>query len=191
MITWLAPAALWGLAALAIPILVHLLTRQERQATPFPTLRFLTATRLVSMRHRRLHDWLLLVVRAAIVAAAAAALAGPLLVTSQRQRTWNTRVARAVVVVRLADQHLRLVHEPAKGGRVNDAIAVALIKGAERVRLLRVAPAAAVARVHGVGGQHLFFAVEPVGRGLPERAEATEVAGLVAQPFLIGETEHF
>lgn len=96
---WLVPAALLGLVALMVPVLVHLLTRQERRAVAFPSLRFLVATQLVSMRHRRIHDWWLLVVRAAVLAAAVAALAGPLLITAGRERSWNMRTARAIVVL--------------------------------------------------------------------------------------------
>lgn len=96
---WLVPIAMWGLVALAVPILVHLLTRQERRPVAFPSLRFLRATRLVAMRRRRIHDWLLLIVRAAAITAAVAALAGPLFVTAARQRAWSARTARAIVVV--------------------------------------------------------------------------------------------
>jgi hypothetical protein len=98
-IVWLVPVAIWGLVALAVPILVHLLTRQERRPVAFPSLRFLKTTRLAAMRQRRIHDWLLLIVRAAAIAAALAALAGPLLVTAARERAWNARIARAIVVV--------------------------------------------------------------------------------------------
>lgn len=98
-IIWLVPAALWGLAAIAVPILVHLLTRQERRAITFPSLRFLHATRLAAARQRRIRDWLLLVVRAATIAAAVAALAGPLLLTSARERSWSMRIARAIVTL--------------------------------------------------------------------------------------------
>jgi hypothetical protein len=101
---WLIPAALWGLAAVTVPILVHLLTRQERRSIPFPSLRFLTATRLVALRHRRIHDWPLLLVRAAIVATAVAALAGPLLITPQRERAWNARTARAMILTGAPDE---------------------------------------------------------------------------------------
>src|SRR2546427_10444410 len=38
------------------------------------------------------------------------------------------RQARAVVIVRLSDEDLRLVHEPAKCGRVDDPIPIALIE---------------------------------------------------------------
>jgi len=98
-ITWLVPVAVWGLAALAVPILVHLLTRQERRAIEFPSLRFLQATRLAATRQHRIRDWLLLAVRAATIAAAVAALAGPLLLTAARERSWSARTTRAIVAV--------------------------------------------------------------------------------------------
>jgi hypothetical protein len=98
-IAWLIPAALWGLVALAVPVLVHLLTRQERRAIEFPTLRFLRTTRLAATRRLRIRDWVLLAIRAATIAAAVAALAGPLLVTPARERDWNARTARAIVTL--------------------------------------------------------------------------------------------
>ncbi len=76
----------------------------------------------------------------------------------------GVRQACAVVVVGLGDEYLRFVHEPTEGGRVDDAVAVALIEGAKGVLLLGVTTSAALARAHGVGGQHFVFAVEPVGR---------------------------
>ncbi len=45
----------------------------------------------------------------------------------------GVRQARAVVVVGLRDEHLCFVHEPPEGGGVDDAIAVALVEGAEGV----------------------------------------------------------
>ena len=75
----------------------------------------------------------------------------------------GVRQAGAVVVVGLGDEHLRLVHQPAKGGGVDDAVAVALVEGAVGVLRLGMTPAAAVAGAHGIGGEHFFFAVNPVG----------------------------
>src|SRR5262249_22702896 len=72
--------------------------------------------------------------------------------------------AGAVVVARLVDQHLRLVHQPAKGRGMHDAVAIALVKGPERMGLLGMAPAATLPRVHGVGGQDLFLPVQPIRR---------------------------
>lgn len=97
-IVWLVPAALAGLALIAAPVLIHLLTRHERRDVPFPSLRFLHATRFSALRRRFVDDWPLLLLRAAIVAAAALALAGPLFITSARERAWSQRVSRAFVV---------------------------------------------------------------------------------------------
>lgn len=74
---FLNPWAWIGLAAVAVPILIHLLARQASAPLPFPTLRFLRATPLLDLRRRRLSDWLLLAVRVAIIALAVAALAQP------------------------------------------------------------------------------------------------------------------
>ncbi|MEX2270272.1 MAG: BatA domain-containing protein [Vicinamibacterales bacterium] len=79
---WTNPLAWLGLAAIAVPLLVHLLSRQTSRAVPFPTLRFLRATPVVNLRRRRVSDIPLLLVRAAIVALAVAALAQPHLTIS-------------------------------------------------------------------------------------------------------------
>jgi hypothetical protein len=96
-IFWLQPLALWALATLAIPILIHLLVRQRGRRLLFPSLRFVRATGLAAIRRRAISDWLLLSVRLAALACAVAALAGPVLLTSSRRETWNRRIARAIV----------------------------------------------------------------------------------------------
>ena len=95
---WLHPLAWLAAAAIAVPILVHLLARRRAERIPFPTLRFIQRTRLPAMRRRAIEDLALLAVRAAIVILAVAACAGPLLVTSVRQAGWQARLVRAVVV---------------------------------------------------------------------------------------------
>jgi hypothetical protein len=96
-VLWLNPVALFALAAVAAPILIHFLIHRKAERFPFPTLRFLQPTRLAAIRRHLLDDWPLLAVRVALLAAAAAALAGPLLVTSARREAWDRRVARAIV----------------------------------------------------------------------------------------------
>jgi hypothetical protein len=75
--TWLSPWAWLGLGVLAVPVLVHLLSRRPARTEPFPSLRFLAATPLRPTRRTRVSDWPLLVVRLAMLAAAVAALAQP------------------------------------------------------------------------------------------------------------------
>ena len=94
---WLNPSALFALAAVAAPILIHILIQRRAERFPFPTLRFLQPTRLAAIRRHLLEDLPLLTIRIALVAAAVAALAGPLLLTSARRQAWDRRVVRAVV----------------------------------------------------------------------------------------------
>ncbi len=95
---WLNALALVGVAAVAAPILIHILVQRRAERFPFPTLRFLQPARLASIRRHVLEDLPLLAVRIAILAVAAAALAGPLLVTPARRGAWNARIVRAIVV---------------------------------------------------------------------------------------------
>ena len=87
-----------GLILLALPLLIHLLSRRHSRVQPFPTLRFLDATALFVSRRRQLSDRLLLLVRMAIITAAVAALAQPLLRTDARERAVGRTLARAVVL---------------------------------------------------------------------------------------------
>jgi aerotolerance regulator-like protein len=94
---WLNPLALFALAAVAAPILIHILIQRRAERFPFPTLRFLQPTRLAAIRRHLLEDLPLVAVRAAVIAVAVAALAGPLLVTAARRQAWDRRIVRAVV----------------------------------------------------------------------------------------------
>ena len=98
MIGWLNPAALAGLTLLAVPVLVHLLRTHRAERIMFPSLRFVAPSRTAAVRFRPPTDTLLLLLRLAIVAAAVFALARPVIVTAARQRTWNGRTVRAIVV---------------------------------------------------------------------------------------------
>jgi hypothetical protein len=96
--TWQNPWAWGGLAAVALPILIHLLTRQRARTVRFPTLRFVRPSALMPTRRTRLNDALLLLVRASIIAVAAAALAQPLFPTESRRATASRAIARAIIV---------------------------------------------------------------------------------------------
>ncbi|HTE44152.1 MAG TPA: BatA domain-containing protein [Gemmatimonadaceae bacterium] len=96
--TWGNAWAFIGLAALALPVLIHLLSRGHARVHRFPTLRFLEASRLLPTRRTRVHDLLLLAVRAGILAAAVIALAQPVWRTANRTRALGRTLARAIVV---------------------------------------------------------------------------------------------
>lgn len=98
-IFWLAPAALFGVLLVAVPIAIHLLVRQQSRRVDYPSLRFVQPSALAAFRRRSIQDALLLACRAAIVVAAALALAGPVWQTASRTGAQAGRVARAVVLV--------------------------------------------------------------------------------------------
>jgi hypothetical protein len=98
MIYWLHPAALVGLAAIAGPLLVHLLRRRRARPLSFPSLRFIVSGSTSSIRFQAPTDVPLLLLRIAVVGLAAAALAGPFVISPARQRTWAARLSRAIVI---------------------------------------------------------------------------------------------
>jgi hypothetical protein len=97
-VIWLNPWAWLGLGGVVLPVLIHLLGRGHARVHRFPTLRFLTASRLLPTRRTRVHDFPLLAVRAGALALAAAALARPLVLTAKRARALDRGLARAIVV---------------------------------------------------------------------------------------------
>jgi len=95
---WQNPWAWLGLVAIALPAIVHLLSRGHARVHRFPTLRFIDASRLLPTRRTRLNDLPLLVVRAAVLFVAAAALAQPLFRTAKRSNAANAALARVVIL---------------------------------------------------------------------------------------------
>ena len=74
---FLSPLFLVGLAAIAIPVVVHLIQRERKRVVEFPSLMFVRRIPYQSVRRRRIRHWLLLAVRAAAIALIVAAFARP------------------------------------------------------------------------------------------------------------------
>lgn len=98
-VEWLLPAALAGLALVAVPILVHLFAHTPPTRVVVPSLRLVARLAPRLRRRRFLRDPWLLALRIGAVALAALAAASPLFVTALREQGWATRTARALVVV--------------------------------------------------------------------------------------------
>jgi hypothetical protein len=75
--SFLTPAFLAGLSALAIPVLIHLIQRERKRVVEFPSLMFLRRIPYQSVRRRSIRHWFLLLVRAAAVLLLVAAFARP------------------------------------------------------------------------------------------------------------------
>jgi hypothetical protein len=77
--SFLAPLFFAALAGLAIPVLLHLTQREKKQIVRFPSLMFVRRIPYQSVRRRKIHNWLLLMVRMAALAMIIFAFARPLI----------------------------------------------------------------------------------------------------------------
>ena len=75
--SFLAPLFAIGLIGLAIPILVHLVHKERKETTPFPSLMFLLRTPYQHSRRQRIRDWLLFLTRALVFLLLVAAFTRP------------------------------------------------------------------------------------------------------------------
>lgn len=74
---FLAPLFAIGVLGVAIPILVHLVHKERKETTPFPSLMFLLRTPYQHSRRQRIRDWLLFLMRAAVFLLVVGAFARP------------------------------------------------------------------------------------------------------------------
>lgn len=76
---FLTPLFLLGLAALAVPVLIHLTQRERKSVVEFPSLMFLRKIPYESVQRRRIRDWLLLAMRLGAIVLIVMAFARPFL----------------------------------------------------------------------------------------------------------------
>jgi Aerotolerance regulator N-terminal/von Willebrand factor type A domain/CARDB len=96
--SFLAPIFFVGLAAIAVPILVHLIQRERKDVVLFASLMFLQRIPYQSVERRRVHNWLLLLLRIGAMALIVAAFSRPFF-TSQASAAAATTGAREVVIL--------------------------------------------------------------------------------------------
>lgn len=109
--TFLAPWFLLAAAAAAVPVLLHLIHRQQAPQQAFSTLRFLKQSVERTRRRRRIHDLLLLLLRAGALVLLALGLAGPTL-RNARSLLGDGRAAVAIVLDNSASMALRDAGRP-------------------------------------------------------------------------------
>src|SRR5688572_4890252 len=81
-LSFLVPAFLAGLAALAIPILIHLSRRHTDEPVEFPSLMFLRRIPQETQSRRRIQNWPLFLLRCAAIAFLVFAFSRPFVETS-------------------------------------------------------------------------------------------------------------
>jgi hypothetical protein len=112
-----APLALVALAAVALPIIAHLLRRRDVPVRPLATLALLRRADVASRRRVRVVDPLLLAVRVLLVAVAAVALASPFLLATL---AWGDgRLASVAIVI---DDSMSMSQRSGSGTALDAAI---------------------------------------------------------------------
>ncbi len=104
-LSFLAPLFAAALAAIAIPLLVHLVHRERKDAISFPSLMFLARTPYQHSSRQRIRDWLLFAARCLIIALLAAAFMRPVFA---RQASARAATTGGVEVVVLLDRSLSM-----------------------------------------------------------------------------------
>ena len=74
---FLAPLFLIGLAALAVPVIIHMIQRERKEVVEFPSLMFIRKIPFHSFRRQRIRHWLLLLLRCAALTLLVVAFARP------------------------------------------------------------------------------------------------------------------
>ena len=129
----LVPAFLAGLAALVIPIVLHLRHRDKDRPQRFPSLMFLEQLPIRTAERRRITDWPLLLLRVLALALLALAFARP--IWSREAAAERSQRVRAVVV--LLDRSLSMGHRDVWPAAVDSARRVIASLGAsDRVALV-------------------------------------------------------
>lgn len=118
-LSFLVPAFLVGLAALAIPVLIHLSRRQTKEPVRFPSLMFLQRIPQQTEQRRRIHRWPLLILRALALLLLILAFARPFVDSDDAGDAAATTGSREVVV--LVDQSYSM----SVGDRWDRAVAAA------------------------------------------------------------------
>jgi hypothetical protein len=140
--SFLAPLFLAGLAALAVPVLIHLIQRERKNVVPFPSLMFVRRIPYSSIRRRRIHNWTLLLLRLAALALIVAAFARPFF----RSTALAAAAGGARDIVVLLDRSYSMGHgdqwERAKRAA---AAAVSSMTSGDRAALVLFAAAAEIA----------------------------------------------
>lgn len=103
--SFLAPIFAAALAAIGIPLLVHLVHKERKESIAFPSLMFVQRAPYQHSSRQRIRDWLLFLVRCLLIALLAAAFMRPVLA---RARTVGTAGTGGTEVVVLLDRSLSM-----------------------------------------------------------------------------------
>ncbi len=184
--SFLAPALLAGLLAIAIPIVVHLVQRERRTVVAFPSLMFLRRIPNQSVRRRAIRHWPLLALRILAFALFAVAFARPFLPGSVAPAASIGGTREVVILldrsasmgygghwVRARDAAKRVVQGLAPGDRASVVFFAADVEVAARADSGRAALVAAIDRAAPGPGLTRFGPALRAAAGLLDASSAS------------------
>jgi uncharacterized membrane protein len=176
--SFLAPLFFIALAGLAIPVLIHLTQREKKQVQPFPSLMFVRRIPYKAVQRRRIHNWLLLLVRLTALALIVAAFSRPFFASDDPSAA--TQGAREVVI--LLDQSYSLGYgDRWERARAAAHDAVNGLGASDRGSLVLFSTGAEIALRSSVEREPLTAAIGTLkpGSGATRYAPALKVAGSI------------
>lgn len=186
--TFLNPFLLLGLAAAAIPLVIHLFNFRRPRTVSFSSLAFLQEMQKTTMQRVRLRQWLLLLLRTLALACLALAFARPVVEGGFGGAFAGTARTSAVIVV---DNTLSMTHRDAYGRYLDQAVAAA------RGLASQMQPGDEAALVHAgmPGGRAAFYgnsgSVDEALGDLRETTASATIAGLLrAANEALGRAAH-
>jgi hypothetical protein len=97
--SFLAPLFFLGLAAIAAPVIIHMIQRERKEVIYFPSLMFLKQIPYSSVQRRRVHNWLLLALRCLAILLLVAAFSRPFFTQDPTRLVAAASGAREVVIL--------------------------------------------------------------------------------------------
>ena len=186
--TFLNPFVLFGLAAAAIPVLLHLLNLRKLRTVDFSSVRFLKELQKSSMRRLRIRQILLLILRTLLIVAVVMAFSRPAL--SVRLSGFGSPAASSTMVIIVDDSPSMSFHDE-RGTAFTRAAqaALRLIDMAEEGDRLYIAPLSELRGGNALPAQRTpESAREALGRMTPSSVSVPLADALVAIRPLIASS---
>src|SRR6185295_13646026 len=96
--SFLNPIMLFGVAAVSVPIIIHLLNRRKFQKVVWAAMRFLKLSVEQNQRRMQIEDMILLALRCLLLALLALALARPAILSNARDVFGQSKVTGVIVL---------------------------------------------------------------------------------------------
>ena len=184
MWSFLNGALLWGAAAAAVPVVLHLVMRRKPEQLEFPALRFIARRHEVNRRQLQLRHLLLLALRIALIVLAAFALSGPSLHTNVSGGVLGEQ-GEPVAVAMVFDTSMRMEYRQDDRTRLQAAQDIASwlvdqLPAQSQVAIFDTRPGAAAFQVDLGAAKHRVRTLETAAHGQPLPQTLAEARSLLA-----------